>query len=71
MVENEKNKRRVNAPSEKIEKKMNNSAKPEVSDLISQRLRKFYNTMAEQPVPDRFMDLLDKLEAASTPKKPN
>jgi Anti-sigma factor NepR len=53
-----------------IEPKMT-SAKPDVSDLISQRLRKFYDTLAEQPVPDRFMDLLDKLEAAIPPKKPN
>ena len=47
------------------------SSKPEVSDLIGQRLKKFYNEVAEQPVPDRFLDLLSQLEAASSEKKPN
>ena len=51
------------------DKMMNNSARPEVADLIGQRLRSYYNTVAEQPVPDRFMDLLNQLEAASKPKK--
>jgi Anti-sigma factor NepR len=48
----------------------NASAKPEVSDLIGERLRNYYNAVAEQPVPDRFMDLLNQLEAATKPKKP-
>ena len=47
------------------------SSKPEVSDLIGQRLKKFYNEVAQQPVPDRFLDLLSQLEAASSEKKPN
>ncbi len=71
MVENDRQKSGAAKSSKTIEKAMTHPAKPEVSDLISQRLRKFYDTLAEQPVPDRFMDLLDKLEAASTPKKPN
>jgi Anti-sigma factor NepR len=50
--------------------KMNQSlARPEVSELIGQRLRKFYDGISQQPVPDRFIDLLKKLEAATPPKK--
>ena len=50
--------------------KMNQSlARPEVSELIGQRLRKFYDDISQQPVPDRFIDLLKQLEAATPPKK--
>ena len=40
------------------------------ADLIGQRLRRFYDEVAEQPVPDRFLDLLSKLEVAAPSKKP-
>ncbi len=43
--------------------------KPDVTDLIGQRLRTYYSEVAEQPVPDRFLSLLDKLDEA-TAKKP-
>jgi Anti-sigma factor NepR len=71
MVDDEKKKVRSSEPGKKTEKMTPTSAKPEVSDLIGQRLRKFYEEVAEQPVPDRFLDLLSRLEAASAPKKPN
>jgi hypothetical protein len=44
-------------------------AKPEVSDLIGERLRSFYDAVSQQPVPDRFLDLLKQLEAAPPPKE--
>ena len=44
-------------------------ARPEVSDLIGERLRTFYEEVAKQPVPDRFVELLKQLEATSAPKK--
>ncbi len=44
-------------------------ARPEVSDLIGERLRTFYDAVAKQPVPDRFVDLLKQLEAANPPEK--
>ena len=44
-------------------------SKPEVSDLIGERLRSFYDDVAKQPIPDRFLDLLSQLHAASTPDK--
>jgi Anti-sigma factor NepR len=69
MADIELKKDRGRKPDKKIVKMMNASAKPEVSDLIGQRLRNYYNSVAEQPVPDRFMDLLNQLEAATTPKK--
>jgi Anti-sigma factor NepR len=71
MVDDEKKKGKATKPNNKIETMTPTSAKPEVSDLIGQRLRNYYNTVAEQPVPDRFLDLLSQLEAASSPKKPS
>ena len=44
---------------------MNN---PEMADLIGQRLRSFYDDAAKQPIPDRFLDLLKKLEEANSTK---
>ncbi len=44
-------------------------ARPEVSDLIGERLRNFYEEVAKQPVPDRFVELLKQLEATSAPEK--
>jgi hypothetical protein len=43
---------------------------PEIYDLIGQRLRSFYDEVAQQPVPDRFVELLNQLEAKSSQKKP-
>ena len=69
MVDSIKNKDRAAKLGKTIEKMTPVAAKPEVSDLIAQRLRKYYDAVAEQPVPDRFLDLLSQLEAASAPKK--
>jgi hypothetical protein len=73
MVDADNQKGRAKIKSDvKMEKMTGSSAKPDVSDLIGQRLRKYYDAVAEQPVPDRFMDLLNQLEAAaSSPKKPD
>ena len=70
MVDDAKNKDRAFSPGKKAEKMTSVAAKPEVSDLIAQRLRKYYDAVAEQPVPDRFLDLLSQLDAASDQKKP-
>ncbi len=70
MVDDEKKNGKASKPGKKNEIMTQTSAKPEVSDLIGQRLRNYYNTVAEQPVPDRFLDLLSQLEAASSTKKP-
>jgi hypothetical protein len=58
-------------PQKKNEEMHQTPAKPEVSDLIGQRLRNYYDEVAKEPVPDRFLDLLNKLEAASSTKKTN
>ena len=56
--------------TEKKTEKMNHApAPPEIYDLIGQRLRNFYDEVAQQPVPDRFVELLNQLEAKSSPKK--
>lgn len=43
-------------------------AKPEIIDQIGQHLGKVYNDVLHQPVPDRFLDLLQSLESGETPK---
>ncbi len=69
MVENKKNKDKAAKPAKKIKDMMSVAARPEVSDLIAHRLRKYYDAVAAQPVPDRFLDLLNQLDAASSSKK--
>ena len=55
---------------QKIEKMNHAPNQPEIYDLIGQRLRNFYDEVAQQPVPDRFVELLNQLEAKSAQKKP-
>jgi hypothetical protein len=38
---------------------------PNVKDHISRQLRALYDEVANQPVPDRFMDLLGRLDGKS------
>ena len=52
------------------ERMIKTSAKSQVSDLIGQRLRNYYEEVANEPIPDRFMELLNQLDAASAAKKP-
>lgn len=62
-----------NNEATKVNKKKDNmqqsQVRPDVSDLIGQRLRSFYDDVSKQPVPDRFLDLLKKLETVSPPDK--
>ncbi len=69
MVEDGKNKDRASKPGDNIKEMIPIAANPDVSDLIARRLKKYYDEVAEQPVPDRFLDLLSRLEAANVPKK--
>jgi hypothetical protein len=62
--------KRNNKTEKKIQKMNHAPAQPEIYDLIGQRLRSFYDEVALQPVPDRFVDLLNQLEAKSSHKKP-
>ncbi len=43
-------------------------ANPEISDLIGQRLRTFYEATAKQPIPERFLELLAQLEKNNPPE---
>ena len=45
------------------------SSRPGATDLIGQQLRKYYDEVATQPVPNRFLSLLDKLDEAASSKK--
>ena len=47
---------------------MKTPTSPEVSDLIGRRLRMYYEEVASQPVPDRFLDLLKQLDVAADGK---
>ena len=58
------------AKTGKKTKKMNHAPnQPEIYDLIGQRLRNYYDEVATQPVPDRFVELLNQLEAKTSLKK--
>jgi hypothetical protein len=74
MVEDGNKTAKAAKPTNKTEKKtekMNQAPnQPEIYDLIGQRLRNFYDEVAQQPVPDRFVELLNQLEAKSSQKKP-
>jgi hypothetical protein len=61
--------KKLNKTEKKIEKMDHAPIQPEIYDLIGQRLRSFYDEVAQQPVPDRFVDLLNQLEAKSLEKK--
>lgn len=70
MVEDGNKSAKQNKKTEKKTEKMNHApAQPEIHDLIGQRLRSFYDEVAQQPVPDRFVELLNQLEAKSSLKK--
>ncbi len=71
MVDDDKQKPKAAKSGKKNETMKPTSAMPEVSDLIGQRLRNYYEEVAKEPVPDRFLDLLHELEAASAAKKPD
>ena len=43
--------------------------KAAVEDAISRRLRDFYDSVADEPIPDRFLDLLEKLDQAEQQSK--
>lgn len=43
--------------------------KPPVYDIIGTRLRDYYDEVSQQPVPDRFLELLNQLEAKTGKKE--
>ena len=55
-------------PSRARKNAAKSGAKPEIVDQIGQHLGKVYNDILKQPVPDRFLDLLQSLEAGEPPK---
>lgn len=68
MAEDDKKQRNFKSAEKKV-RPMKTSSKPDVIDLIGQQLRKYYDQVADQPVPDRFLDLLNRLDEATTSKK--
>lgn len=45
------------------------SGKPPVYDMIGRRLRDYFDEVAKQPVPDRFLELLSRLDSKTSGKK--
>ena len=71
MADEDNKARKTNKPAKKTESMTYSAAaKPQISDIIGRRLRTYYDEVAAQPVPDRFLELLEQLEAKSRPKKP-
>jgi len=42
------------------------SGKPPVHDMIGRRLRDYFDEVAKQPVPDRFVELLNQLDSKTS-----
>lgn len=61
--------------AEATNKMMNNAkvaasaVKPPVYDIIGRRLREYYDEVAHQPVPDRFLELMNRLETKPSKKE--
>jgi hypothetical protein len=68
MVDDEKHRVKTKKTAKKIDNMKQISARPEVASLIGQRLKDYYNEIATQPIPDRFTDLLNRLETADLNK---
>ena len=45
---------------------MGTAVKPPVYDIIGRRLREYYDEVSRQPVPDRFLELLNRLESKTS-----
>jgi hypothetical protein len=43
--------------------------RPEVYEIIGRRLRNYYDEVAAQPVPERFLELLEQLDSKTASKK--
>jgi Anti-sigma factor NepR len=67
----DKTRKSAKPPSRNVKRKslLGPSLQPPAPDLIGKRLRGYYDEIANQPVPDRFLRLLDQLESAARPKK--
>jgi Anti-sigma factor NepR len=46
------------------------SLPPELQGQLGQRLRDSYSDLVKQPIPDKFLLLLDKLKNTETPSGP-
>jgi len=68
MVE-KKNNGKEKKPKDEQAAMQQSLTRPEVTDFIAERLRNFYDGVAKQPVPDRFVELLKKLETSGLPEE--
>jgi Anti-sigma factor NepR len=70
MVDDAKHRAKTKMAAKKIDTLKQISARPELASLIGQRLESYYNEISKQPIPERFMALLDQLETADLKKIP-
>lgn len=71
MADKDSKARKSSKPEKKKAVKIQSAAvpaRPGISDVIGRRLRTYYDEVAAQPIPDRFLELLAELEAKS-PRK--
>ena len=68
MVEKKKNGKEKKSRDEQAAMQQS-LTRPEVTDFIGEQLRRFYDGVAKQPVPDRFVELLKKLETSGLPEE--
>ncbi len=50
-------------------KSENPGLKPEIQEKLGQKLKEVYADVVNEPVPDRFLDLLNQLEKSDNPDK--
>lgn len=46
-----------------------NSSSKVTGDTVSRRLREYYDSVMDEAIPDKFLDLLEKLDAADRDHK--
>ena len=68
-VEDDKRRKAKDSMIERMRSISASGGKPPIYDMIGKRLRDYYDGVAAQPVPERFLDLLKQLESKTSTKK--
>ena len=68
-AENKRKRAKRESMIESVRSATATSGKPPVHDMIGRRLRDYFDEVAKQPVPDRFVELLNQLDSKTSSKK--
>ena len=68
-AENKQKRKKRESMIESTRSAIATSGKPPVYDMIGRRLRDYFDEVAKQPVPDRFLELLNQLDSKTSGKK--